>query len=137
GWKTGTLASIVNKLADTQVAPKSTFYLASVWMGGYGLASDSTGDIYFATGNSDKTNNVWDGVTDIQESVVRLSHSNLNTIVNIFAPTDEFTRDQHDQDLGAGGVLLLPAQPGSTPPLAVVAGKGPTVPLCISWTAQP
>ena len=124
GWKTGTLASInSNKLTDTQVAPKSSYYLASVWMAGYGLASDSTGDIYFATGNSDKTNDVWDGVTDIQESVVRLSHSNLNTIVNIFAPTDEFILDQHDRDLGGGGVLLLPNQPGSTPPLAVIAGK--------------
>src|SRR5215469_3485166 len=124
GWKTGTLVSLsTNKLNDTQVAPKSNYYLSSVWMAGYGLASDSTGDIYFATGNSDNVNNVWDGVTDIQESVVRLSHSNLNTIVNIFAPTTEFIRDQHDLDLGAGGVLLLPAQPGSTPPLAVIAGK--------------
>lgn len=125
GWHTGTLSSLnpVNKLTDTQVAPKSTYYLASVWMAGYGLASDSTGDIFFATGNSDPAHDVWDGVSDIQESVVRLSHSNLNTIVNIFAPTGEFTLDQHDSDLGAGGVLLLPAQPGSTPPLAVVAGK--------------
>jgi hypothetical protein len=124
GWKTGTLATLSpNKLNDTQVAPQSTYYLASVWMAGYGLASDSTGDIYFATGNSDNAHDVWDGVTDIQESVVRLSPSNLNTIVNIFAPTDEFARDQHDLDLGAGGVLLLPTQPGSTPPLAVIAGK--------------
>jgi len=125
GWRKGTLSPLnpVNKLTNTQVGPTSQYYLASVWMSGYGLASDSTGDIYFATGNSDPNHNVWDGVTDIQESVVRLSHSNLNTIVNIFTPTDEFIRDQHDSDLGAGGVLLLPAQPGSTPPLAVIAGK--------------
>src|SRR5215469_8918302 len=125
GWQKGTLTSLnpVNKLNDTQVAPKSTYYLASVWMAGYGLASDTTGDIYFATGNSDPTHDVWDGVTDIQESVVRLSHSDLNTIVNIFAPTNEFTLDQHDSDLGGGGVLLLPSQSGYTPPLAVIAGK--------------
>lgn len=125
GWQKGTLTSLnpVNKLTDTQTTTKSSYFLTSVWMSGYGLATDSTGDIYFSTGNSDKINDVWDGSTDIQESVVRLSHSDLNTIVGIFAPTDEFSRDQHDKDLGSGGVLLLPAQPGSTPPLAVMAGK--------------
>ena len=124
GWRKGTLSPLPgNKLTDTQTPPKSSYYLSSVWMSGYGIASDSTGDVYFVTGNSDRTNNVWDGVTDIQESVVRLSHSDLNAIVGIFAPTDEFTLDQHDRDYGSGGVLLLPPQPGSTPPLAAAVGK--------------
>lgn len=124
GWRKGTLAALPsNKLTDTQTPPKSSYYLSSVWMSGYGIASDSTGDVYFVTGNSDKTNNVWDGVTDIQESVVRLSHADLNAIAGIFAPTDEFTLDQHDADYGSGGVLLVPPQPGSTPPLAAAVGK--------------
>jgi hypothetical protein len=92
-------------------------------MSGYGIASDSTGDVYFVTGNSDRNNNVWDGVTDIQESVVRLSHADLNAIAGLFAPTDEFVLDQHDRDYGSGGILLLPPQPGTTIPLAAAAGK--------------
>jgi outer membrane protein assembly factor BamB len=127
GWQEGTLRALnPGKLTDTQLDPvnQPAYHLTAVWMSGYGLAADEGGDIYFSTGNSDRYRDDWDGVTDIQESVVRLSHSDLNTIVNIFAPTDEFTgRDQHDRDLGAGGVLLLPAQGGSTPSLAVIGGK--------------
>lgn len=124
GWQKGTLTPLTtNKLTDTQTAPKSTYYLSSVWMSGYGVAADGSGDIYFITGNSDKTNNVYDGVTDIQESVVKLSHSNLNTILSIFTPADEFALDQADRDYGSAGVLLLPDQPGTVPRLAVAGGK--------------
>ena len=84
GWNAGTLAPLPhNIITDTQTSPQSEYYLSSVWMSGYGLAADASGNIYFVTGNSDPKRNVYDGVTDIQESVVKLS-SKLDTIKSIF-----------------------------------------------------
>jgi hypothetical protein len=90
-------------------------------MSGYGLASDASGNVYFVTGNSDPIVNAYDGVTDIQESVVKLT-PNL-ALSDIFTPANEFLKDKQDEDFGAGGALLLPPQAGPIPNLAVAAGK--------------
>jgi hypothetical protein len=127
GWSAGTLAPLThNELTDTQTKPQSGYYLSSVWMSGYGPAADATGNVYFVTSNSDPLHNVYDGVTDIEESVVKLS-PNLGTVESIFTPADEFSLDQKDEDYGAGGVLLLPPQPGAIPNLAAAAGKEGTL----------
>jgi len=125
GWHIGAQGVLqplsANKLNDTQTPPKSSYYLSTIWMSGYGLAEDASGNVYFVTGNSDPKVNVYDGVTDIQESVVKLT-PNL-ALSDIFTPADEFVKDQHDEDFGAGGALLLPPQAGPIPNLAVAAGK--------------
>jgi hypothetical protein len=127
GWNAGTLTPLPhNILTDTQTKPQSGYYLSSVWMSGYGPAADATGNVYFVTSNSDPVHDVYDGVTDIQESVVKLS-PNLATLESIFTPSDEFSLDQRDEDYGAGGVLLLPPQPGAIPNLAAAAGKEGTL----------
>jgi hypothetical protein len=127
GWNAGTLTPLPhNVLTDTQTKPQSGYYLSSVWMSGYGPAADATGNVYFVTANSDPGHNVFDGVTDIQESVVKLS-PNLGTLESIFTPEDEFSLDQRDEDYGAGGVLLLPPQPGAISNLAAAAGKAGTL----------
>ncbi len=89
-------------------------------MAGYGLAADDKGNILFVTGNSDPT--TYDGVTNIQESVVKIS-STLTTVLDLFTPKNQPTLDQGDTDFGSGGALVLPDQPGSIPHLAVAAGK--------------
>lgn len=48
-------------------------YLSSVWMSGYGLASDTAGNIYFTTGNSDNSGTAYNQSTNISESVVKLN----------------------------------------------------------------
>jgi hypothetical protein len=45
------------------------------------------------------------------------------TVADIFTPSNEFSLDQHDRDLGSGGVMVLPDQPGSIPHVSVAAGK--------------
>ncbi|HLJ29722.1 MAG TPA: DUF5666 domain-containing protein [Candidatus Angelobacter sp.] len=123
GWNAATLSPLANnELTDTQTPPKSSYYLSSVWMSGYGLAADGSGNVYFVTGNSDPNHNVYDGVTNIQESVVKLT-PDLSSVSSIFTPADEFGLDQGDTDYGSGGVLLLPPQPGAVPNLAAAAGK--------------
>jgi hypothetical protein len=103
-------------------------------MAGYGIASNGT-DLFFATGNSDcnyyvnpeqcPKHSTYDGTTNIQESVVRLSLEGQTQpqIVGIFTPSNVYGLDQQDLDLGSGGVLLFPTGDTTYPYLAAAAGK--------------
>lgn len=123
GWQTGTLTPLAgNQVFDTQATSPDDFFLSSVWMSGYGVAADENGNLYFVTGNSDYSGTTYDGVTDIQESVIELS-SDLTQVVDLFTPDDWSALDQGDVDFGSGGAMLLPDQSGSIPHLAVAAGK--------------
>lgn len=89
----------------------------AIWMAGAGIAgNDDTDNIFVATGNGQ-----FDG-TDFGDSIVRLS-LNLG-LLDSFTPFNEPDRNANDFDLGSGGVLLLPQQPGIHPHLLVQAGKG-------------
>jgi hypothetical protein len=123
GWSAATLAPLAaNDLTDKVAKSPEDFFLSSVWMSGYGLSSDATGSIYFATSNSDPAS--YDGQNDIQESVVRES-GDLTTLQTLFTPYNESQLDSRDEDLGAGGVLVIPNSESvpAAEHLAVVAGK--------------
>ena len=123
GWQTGSLTPLGgNQITDSQATDADDFFLSSVWMSGYGPAADDSGNILFVTGNSDPSGTTYDGVTDIQESVVKVS-ADLTTLLDLFTPSNVANMDAHDQDFGSGGVLVLPDQPGSIPHLAVATGK--------------
>jgi hypothetical protein len=123
GWSTGSLTPLpANQVFDTQATSPDSFFLSSIWMSGYGLATDDSGNILFVTGNSDYSGSTYDGVSNIQESVIKVS-SNLTTVLSVFTPKNQASLDQSDEDFGSGGLLVLPDQPGSTPHLAVAAGK--------------
>jgi hypothetical protein len=123
GWNAATLAPLVaNKLFDTQAASQDNFFLSAIWMSGYGLAADHSGNVVFVTGNSDYSGTTYDGVTNLQESTIEVS-SDLTTVVDLFTPSNQGFLDQTDSDFGSGGAMVLPDQPGSIPHLAVAAGK--------------
>ena len=96
-------------------------------MSGYGIASDDNGSLFLITGNSDYSGNTWNKTTNLAESVIRLS-ADLTTVQDFFTPKGGYDGwryfDQVDNDFGAAGILLLPPQSGSTPNMAVAAGKG-------------
>jgi len=132
GWNASTLQPLTgNQLTDTVATSTTSFFLSSIWMSGFGIAASGT-SLFFATGNSDCTihaisvkcpaKTTYDGVTNIQESVVKLD-GNLTTLRGIFTPSNVAVLDQGDHDLGSGGVLLLPRQSGNFPFLAVAGGK--------------
>ncbi|MBO0732934.1 MAG: hypothetical protein J2P49_01155, partial [Methylocapsa sp.] len=109
----------------------TNFFLSSIWMSGYGIAADTAGNVFFSTGNSDNSgakSSTWDGVNNIQESVVELSPY-LTRIIGVFSPNSAFGSfspntlqlDRNDTDLGSGGVLLVPPLSGHY--LAAAAGK--------------
>ncbi len=121
GWTAGSLTPFPsNQLNDLQATDPDNFFLSSIWMSGYGPATDDEGNVLFVTGNSDP--GTYDGVTNMQESVVKMS-STLTTVLDLFTPSDQQNLDNGDVDFGSGGLLVLPDQPGSTPHLAVAAGK--------------
>ena len=123
GWTAGTLAPFPsNQVFDIQATSPDSFFLSSIWMSGYGLATDDEGNILFVSGNSDYSGTTYDGVTNIQESVVKVS-STLTDVIDVFTPSNQSILEQYDADFGSGGVLVLPDQPGATPHVAVAAGK--------------
>ena len=104
------------------VTSPNSFFLSSIWMSGFGPSTDDSGNILVVTGNSDYSGTTYDGVTNIQESVIKIS-PDLSTVLDLFTPSNWSALDQRDHDFGSGGVLVLPDQPGSYPHLAVAAGK--------------
>jgi hypothetical protein len=123
GWNASTLAPLsANRVNDIQATSPNSFFLSSIWMSGYGLTADDSGNILFVTGNSDYSGTTYDGVSNIQESVVKVS-SDLTTMLDLFTPSNQASLDGGDVDFGSGGVLVLPDQAGSLPHLAVAAGK--------------
>lgn len=125
GWQAGSLTPLAaNRLNDSLATSPDDFFLSSIWMSGYGVAADPSGNVYFVTGNSDPS--TYNGVTNVQESVVKVS-SDLTTLLSLFTPSDVGQLDKGDVDFGAGGVLLLPMPTASFPPLAAAAGKNGTM----------
>lgn len=119
GWNASNLAPLpANQLNDTLAS--GSVFLSTIWMSGWGVAADQTGDLYFVTGNSYP--GTYDGVRNIQESVARVSQK-LDAYHGIFTPSGVQDLDTLDKDFGAGGVLLLPTQGGAVPHLAAAAGK--------------
>ena len=122
-WQAGSLVPLdSNEIFDIQATSPNNFFLSAIWMSGYGLAADSSGNVLFVTGNSDFSGTTYDGITNLQESVVKVS-SDLTTVLDLFTPSDQSSRDQTDSDFGSGGVMILPDRPGAVPHIAAAAGK--------------
>jgi hypothetical protein len=90
-----------------------------VWMSGGGLAADSSGNIFFATGNGS-----WNGTTDYGDSILKLGLPNGGAfpVVDYFTPYNQNALSGGDTDVASGGVLLLPTLP-SGQQLLVQMGK--------------
>ena len=123
GWETGTLEPLTSTaITDTQATDPDNFFASSIWMSGYGPSVDDSGNILFVTGNSDYSGTTYDGVTNIQESVIKEA-PDLSSVLDLFTPSNWAALDEGDRDFGSGGVMVLPDQPGAIPELAVAAGK--------------
>ena len=121
GWILGYNASTLQQVFAFCVTPNNEG--AGVWQSGGGLASDAAGNVYFATGDGTFTVNT--GGVDYGDSYVKLGSS--GGVLDYFTPHDQIDLDGGNLDLCAGGVLLLPDQPGSHPHLLIGAGKNSTV----------
>ena len=121
GWvlaySTSNLQASGNILNTTDGA--GSYYLGSPWMGGYGPAADAQGNIYFATGNGP-----WDGVSDFSMSIMKVPGNLDLSKSTSFTPNMELGDSNADQDLGSGGVMLLPdGLSNAYPHLLIQGGK--------------
>jgi hypothetical protein len=122
GWEKYSLAPLPsNELLNRKPqAGVSRLFLSSIWMSGYGLATDEYGDLYFTTGNTEP--GTYDEVFNVAESAVRLSND-LSQMIGAFTPANVETLDVEDGDYGSGGLMVLPDQDGPFRHIAVAAGK--------------
>lgn len=123
GWVMAYDARTLAQKAALNVTPDAAG--GGIWLGGKGPAADNDGNVFLATGNGkfDAPNG-----RDYGDSVLKLGLDGQNFVVrDYFTPSNQEELVANDKDLGSGGPVLLPDQPGARQRLLVVSGKGGTV----------
>jgi hypothetical protein len=93
-----------------------------IWMSGAGLTADASGNIIFSTGNG--TFDTSGSPVDFGDSILKMALNGSSlTVSDYFTPYNQSYLDENDIDLAAGGVLLLPDQPGPYVHEAIGGGK--------------
>jgi hypothetical protein len=92
-------------------------------MSGDGLATAATGNLFFVGGNG--IFDVDSGGRDSGDSLPQISQT--GTPPRLFTPHEQAAMNAAGLDLGSGGTLLLPDQPGPHPHLALTGGKNETI----------
>jgi fibronectin type 3 domain-containing protein len=123
GWVLGYNASNLSRTMVFCTSPNDPGNVdnsgSGVWMSGDGPAADSAGNIYFVTGNGIFDVNT--GGLDYGDTLMKINQA--GAVIDYFTPHDQAAMSANDIDLGSGGVLLLPDQPGPHPHEAITAGK--------------
>ena len=125
-------ASNLKLLADWTATPhpKNTTGGGGIWGSGGGVSGDANGNVFVAIGDGTFDVNV--GGNNYGDSIVKLNVVPSTTftsgfavqVMDYFTPPDEACRQTTDADLGSGGPVLLPPQPGNVPNLIFIGGKG-------------
>jgi hypothetical protein len=126
GWVFSYNAATLQQTAAICLDPED--HGASVWGSGAGMPIDTSvsgGRMFVVTGNGGRSAAPpFSASTDYGESVIAFNLANGQ-----LTPTDEWTAfnyeklNTEDWDQGAGGVLMLPDQPGAHPHMLITAGK--------------
>jgi len=110
GW---VLAYSESTLQQTQVlnlTPNGN--QGSVWMSGDGIAADGEGDLFLlvANGTFDTTLNAngFPSQGDYGNAILKLTTQGKLAVTDYFEPYNGVDESNGDQDLGSGGVVLLP-----------------------------
>ncbi len=124
GWVMGYDRST---LTQTSVwADTANGELGGIWMSGAGIGSDASGNLFIPTGNG--TFDTSGTPLDFGDSVVKIPGGGSSFAPSdYFTPYDEGQLEAGDIDLGSGGALLLPDQPGAHVHELVQAGKEGTI----------
>jgi hypothetical protein len=128
GWLIGYDARTLEQVAVFNSTPNG--YEGAIWQGGVAPAADKEGNIYLATGNGsfDAQSGSFGPNTNFGNSVLKLSTRDRSLrVVDYFSPFDRTCLNGSDLDLGSGGVMLLPEQPGSSRLLLSLVGKEGTI----------
>jgi len=131
GWVIAYNESTLARTAVFNAAPNSGGVGPAIWMSGGGPAADASGNVYLLTANgafeSTLDANGFPNQGDYGNSFLKLALSGSTlSVSDYFTMYDTATESTADQDLGSGGILLLPDQTdsgGTVRHLAVGAGK--------------
>jgi methionine-rich copper-binding protein CopC len=118
GWVIGYDAQTLAQTSVFCTSPNGQ--LDTIWGGSGSLAVDSSGNIYFETGNGTNTS---PSLGNYGEAFLKISTSGGLSVADYFIPANFQALDNVDEDLGSGAPILLPDQPGAHPHLMVGAGK--------------
>lgn len=124
GWLMAYDAHSLRQLGAFNTSPQDT--QSAIWAADAGFAADEHGNVFVATGNGkfDLTN----GGYDYGDSLLKVSlNASGLSVRDYFTPSDQENLNRTDEDLGSGGPVLLPDQPGAHRHLVVIGGKGATV----------
>jgi outer membrane protein assembly factor BamB len=131
GWIMAFSASTLARTAVLNVAPNSGGVGPAIWMSGGGPAADAAGNIYLLTANgvfeTTLDANGFPNQGDYGNSFLKLSATGGTLAVSdYFTMYNVVSESGNDQDLGSGGIMLLPDltdSGGNLRHLAVGAGK--------------
>jgi len=131
GWIIAYSASTLAQTAVLNVAPNSGGVGPAIWMSGGGPAADSAGNLYLLTANgvfeTTLDANGFPNQGDYGNSFLKLSTAGgALAVSDYFTMYNEVSESGGDQDLGSGGIMLLPDltdSGGVVRHLAVGAGK--------------
>jgi hypothetical protein len=123
GWLFAYSAANLNQQAVFITTPNGS--QGGIWMSGDGLSADVNGNLFVPTGNGTFETS---GTVDFGDSLLKLALSGSQfTLLDSFTPFNQTTLQNNDWDLGSGGALLLPDQPGGHPHMLVQVGKQGTI----------
>ncbi|MGB7845950.1 MAG: hypothetical protein WBL63_10070 [Candidatus Acidiferrum sp.] len=124
GFNASTLALVANGIFNStpnQVGTLS-YSRGGIWMSGGAPAVDSSGNVFFITGNGTFDANA--GGSNYGDSVVKLSTASGLSVADYFTPLDQATLDANDTDFGSGAATVLIDQPtGPVTHLLIGGGK--------------
>ncbi len=112
GWVMAYDANTLNQTAVYVTTPndvpgiRQMLGLGTIWQGGQGPAADSSGNIYFITGNGDFNGFSNPMPRDLGDSIVKLTP--YLKLADWFSPFNNDNLSRNDMDLGSGGALLIP-----------------------------
>ena len=124
GWVMAYDAHTLAQVAAFNTSPDGDD--GGVWAADTGPAADREGSVFLATGNGKF--DASSGGRDYGDSVLKLAVAGRQLLVrDYFTPFNQNELNVNDKDLGSGGPLLVPDQPGPHPHLLVISGKGGTI----------
>jgi hypothetical protein len=102
----------------------------AIWMSGYDVAADTSGNLYLLSGNGTFDTKLTPAglpsMHDYGNAMLELSTAGGLAVKDYFEPYNTIAESKADTDLGSGGAMLLPDSKDSTGPtrhLLVGAGK--------------
>ncbi|KAA6457938.1 pyrrolo-quinoline quinone [Acidobacteria bacterium AB60] len=122
GWIMAYDARTLKQKAVFNVSPDADD--GGIWASDTGIAADADGNVYAATGNG--RFDAAQGGHDYGDTLLKLHMENAGLAVrDYFTPSNQQHLNSTDSDLGSGGPVLLPDQPGPHRHLAIIGGKAP------------